>query len=280
MRRMGISVCPLLFTVLLLPIAVAAQTGTNAPARAQSLILAGSTTISPLVAEIARRFEGLNPGVRIEVRPGSSGKGLADLRAKAADIAMVARPLTARERDLFAFPLCRDGAAIIVHRSNPVKGLNRRQLTEVLTGQVVDWKQLAAHSGVIKLAWRSGGGAISDVLLEHLKLKPEQVRIYSTVRENVDAIEFASGDRNAITLSALSAAERSVKTGAPIKLLAYEGVAASSRSVRDRTYPLSRPLSLVTSGVPAGLQKRFVDYAVSDAVTDLHQKHGFIPYQE
>jgi hypothetical protein len=39
-------------------------------------------------------------------------------------------------------------------------------------------------------------------------------------------------------------------------------------------------LSLVTSGVPAGLQKRFVDYAVSDAVTDLHEKHGFVPYQE
>ena len=280
MHRMGISVCPLLFAVLLLPAGGAAQTATNAPGPVQALILAGSTTISPLVTDIARRFERLNPGVRIEIRPGSSGKGLADLRAKAADIAMVARPLTARERDLFEFPLCRDGAAIIVHRSNPLRGMNRRQLTEVLTGQVVDWKQLAAHSGEIKLAWRAGGGAISDLLLDHLKLKPEQVRVYSTVRENTDAIEFASSDRNAITLSALAAAERSVKAGAPIKLLAFEGVAASPRAVRDRTYPLSRPLSLVTSGVPAGLQKRFVDYAVSDAVTDLHEKHGFVPYQE
>ena len=32
--------------------------------------------------------------------------------------------------------------------------------------------------------------------------------------------------------------------------------------------------------VLSNLQKRFVDYAVSDAVTDLHQKHGFVPYQE
>src|SRR5688572_16191668 len=165
-------------------LAADAQTGASDPGRVQSLILSGSTTISPLVTEIARRFEGLNPGVRIEIRPGSSGKGLADLRAKAVDIAMVARPLTARERDLFEFPLCRDGAAIIVNRSNPVKGLNRRQLTEVVTGQVVDWKQLAAHSGEIKLAWRGGGGAISDLLLEHLRIKPAQVLTHSTVQEN------------------------------------------------------------------------------------------------
>jgi hypothetical protein len=26
------------------------------------------------------------------------------------------------------------------------------------------------------------------------------------------------------------------------------------------------------------LQKRLVDYAASEAVTDLHKKHGFVPY--
>jgi phosphate transport system substrate-binding protein len=50
--------------------------------------------------------------------------------------------------------------------------------------------------------------------------------------------------------------------------------------VSDHTYPLSRPLILVTRGVPAGLQKRFIDYAVSGAVADLHEKHGFVRYQE
>src|SRR5687768_17461165 len=146
MRRIRIAVCATLSALLLaMAIAADAQTATNG--RSRALILSGSTTISPLVTDIARRFESLNPGVLIEIRPGSSGKGLADLREKAADIAMVARPLTARERDLFEFPLCRDGAAIIVHRSNPIKELTRRQLTELLTGQVVDWKQLAAHSG-------------------------------------------------------------------------------------------------------------------------------------
>jgi hypothetical protein len=36
----------------------------------------------------------------------------------------------------------------------------------------------------------------------------------------------------------------------------------------------------VTRGVPTGLQKQLVDYATSGAVTDLHEKHGFVPYGE
>jgi len=65
-----------------------------------------------------------------------------------------------------------------------------------------------------------------------------------------------------------------------VKALAYEGVPASTRAVRDRTYLLSRPLILVTRSTPTGLQKQLIDYAASGAVTDLHEKHGFVPYEE
>src|SRR5262245_61043249 len=87
-------------------------------AHAQKLVVTGSSTIYPLMTEIAQRFEGQNPGVSIEVRSGGSAKGIADLRGGAADIAMVSRQLAANERDLFTFSLCRDGAAIVVHRGN------------------------------------------------------------------------------------------------------------------------------------------------------------------
>jgi len=43
---------------------------------------------------------------------------------------------------------------------------------------------------------------------------------------------------------------------------------------------LSRPLNLVTRSLPEGVQKRLVDYAVSRAVNDLHEKHGFVPFED
>jgi phosphate transport system substrate-binding protein len=263
--------------LLLLAPALAGAQSSN---EARPLVLTGSSTIYPLMLEIGRRFERLNPGVNIDVTSGGSGKGISDLRGGISDIAMVSRQLADNERDLFAFALCRDGAAIVVHRSNPLKGLSSRQLSDVLTGKISDWKQLGVRPGPLKLAWRKEGQAIPELVMTHLKLKPEQIRSQATIFENEDAIAFVAKDRNAITLVALGVAEQSVKSGAAVKLLAYGGIPASTRSVRDHTYLLSRPLSLVTRTPPTGLQKRLIDYASSAAVTDLMEKHGFVPYQD
>ena len=244
------------------------------------LVVSGSSTIYPLMVDIARRFEQLNPDASIKVRSTGTGKGIAELRAGVAEIAMVSRPLVDDERLFFSFALCRDGAAIVVHRSNPVKGMNRQQLAGVLTGRIRDWKQLGARPGPIRLAWRSEDQAIPELILRHLKLKPEQVRSHAVFFENADAVEFVARDRGAVTVAALGVAERAAKSGVAVKLLAFEGVAASTRALRVRSYSLSRPLLLVTKSLPEGLQKRLIDFSISRAVNDLHAKHGFVPYED
>jgi phosphate transport system substrate-binding protein len=264
--------------LLLLSPMAGAQTASGAKLPTKQLVITGSSTVYPLMTDIILRFERLNPGASVDIRSVGSGQGIADLRGGASDIAMVSRQLADNERDLFTFPLCRDGAAIVVHGSNPVKGLSSHQLADLLTGNITDWKELGGRPGAIKLAWRTEHQAIPELVLQHLKLKPEQVRSHATFFENADAIRFVANDRNAITMVALGVAERRVKSGAAIKLLAYGGIHASTRTVRDRTYLLSRPLILVTRSTPAGLQKRLVEYAASEAVIDLHKKHGFVPY--
>jgi phosphate transport system substrate-binding protein len=272
------SACAALLLIAAPP--AAAQTSTGADERAKPVVVTGASTIYPLMLDIVRRFEGQNPGISIDVRSGGTGKGIAELRAGVSDIAMVSRPLFDHERELFSFPLCRDGAAIVVHRSNPLKGLSRQQLSDLLTGKTTDWKQLGGRAGAVKLVWRTEQQAIPELILRHLKLKPEQIRSHATVFQNADAVALVANDRNAITLAALGVAERSVKSGAPIKLLAYEGIPASTRTVRERVYLLSRPLILVTRSIPEGAQKRLIDYAVSRAVNDLHEKHGFVPFED
>jgi phosphate transport system substrate-binding protein len=275
-----------LFRILITCIAIALCAAGAPFAAAQpspghtTLVVTGSSTVAPLMIDIARRFETANKGVTIEVRTVGSGKGISDLRAGLCDIAMVSRPMSDAERDLFAYPLSRDGAALVVHRSNAVKGLTSRQLTDVLTGAITDWKQLGGRAGAIKIAWRTEGQGIPELLLHQLKLRNEQIRSHAMFFENVDAIKYAANNRNAIAIAGLALVERSMKSGVPVKALAYEGVAATATTVRDHTYSLSRPLILVTRTVPAGLQKRLVEYSMSGAVLDLQEKHGFIPYRE
>lgn len=68
-----------------------------APAAAQETVLriSGSSTLAPLVTELAKRFRALNPNVRIVVEAGGSGRGVADARSGKSDIGMVSRTLKA-----------------------------------------------------------------------------------------------------------------------------------------------------------------------------------------
>ncbi|MCH9639427.1 MAG: substrate-binding domain-containing protein, partial [Betaproteobacteria bacterium] len=80
-----------------------------ASAASQRLVLTGSSTVAPLVGEIARQFESLNPGVRIDVQTGGSSRGINDARNGIADIGMVSRALKTNEKDLLAFTIALDG---------------------------------------------------------------------------------------------------------------------------------------------------------------------------
>lgn len=43
----------------------------------RSLVLTGSSTVAPLAGELAKRFEALHPGTRIDVQTGGSSSGSA-----------------------------------------------------------------------------------------------------------------------------------------------------------------------------------------------------------
>jgi phosphate transport system substrate-binding protein len=241
----------------------------NSSVGQRKLVIVGAALFMPLMTDISRRFEGLNPGVRIELRLTGVAEGLSIVRAGAADIAMLQRGLQNGERNLFGHPIARDGVAILVNGDNPVKNLASRDLIGILTGRIANWKSLGGRDAPVKLAWRTGEGS-TYFILEYLKLKREQIGPNIVVTDNDDAVTIAS----------VASSERSVKAGTVIKLLTFEGIPAASRTIQNHAYPLSRPLLLVTRAVPEGLQKRFIDYSGSPRVLDLQLKYGFVPYQE
>jgi phosphate transport system substrate-binding protein len=264
----------------LIAFAAHAQPSTPNKPAARKLTVTGSATLFPLVNDIARRFETLHSGTKIDVRADGSGQGIADLRAGVSDISMLSRALFARERDLFGFPIARDGLAVVVHRDNPIKSVSTRQLTDILTGQVVNWRELGGRDMPVRLAWRIHGQGSVELILDRLKLRRDQIDPHTIVDSNEEGIRLAAKDVSVVTLASVAEAERSAHAGVGIKLLAYNGLAASTRTIQSHNYMLSRPMTLVTRQVPQGLQKQFIDYALSREVIDLQVKYGFVPYQE
>jgi phosphate transport system substrate-binding protein len=251
----------------------------SSPVAQRKLVIAGGSVFMPLMTDIARRFEALYPGVRIEFRLTGAAEALSAMRRGGVDVAMLQRALQVGEQDLFGYPIARDGSAVVVNRDNPVKNITSRELIGILTGRIANWKALGGADAPIRLAWRSGQGS-TYFILEYLKLKREQIGPHIEVANNDDAIKFAASNPNSLVLASVAMSERKIKTGAAIRMLAFDGLPAASRTIQNHAYPLSRPLMLVTRAVPEGLQKEFIDYSGSPRVLDLQLKYGFVPYEE
>lgn len=243
------------------------------------LVVTGSSTLAPLVAEIGRRFEQRHPGVRIDVQTGGSSRGIRDVRTRAADIGMVSRALQPSEWDLSVFTIARDGVCPIVHRDNPVASLTRQQLVAIYTGQVRNWKQLGGRDAPIVVVNKASGRATLQVLLDYLQLREDQLRADIVIGDNQEGIQTVATNRQAIGYVSLGAAEYEQQNGVPIRLLAVSGVEATTAELASGRFPISRPLNLVTRGAPAELAGEFIQFCQSEQVDDLIRKFYFVPIE-
>lgn len=244
------------------------------------LLLTGSSTMAPLMTAIGRRFEGLHPGVRVEVQTGGSSRGIADTRQGKADIGMASYALTDKEVDLYGFPIARDGVCLILHRDNPVRTLSDRQVVDIYTGRIANWQKVGGRNApVAVLNAREGYGSV-DLFTRYFNLGYDAIKARQLVGDNQSRIRAIIDNPNAIAYVSVGEAERRAQAGTPIKLLPVGGVAATSNNIRTGNFPISRPLTLVTKSLPTGLAKEFIEFSLSSQVMDLILAHDFVPYQD
>lgn len=241
------------------------------------LILTGSSTIAPLALEIGRRFESLNPGVRIDVQSGGSSRGIADARSGLADIGLVSRALNSNEIDLKAHLIARDGVTVITHAKNPVVTLSKAQIIDIYTGKITNWKTLGGRDQRITVVNKAEGRSTLELFTHYFGLKNEQIRAQVIIGDNQQGIKTVAGNPGAIGYVSIGTAEYEADAGTPIRLLPLDGVKALVANVTNESFPLARPLNLVTKAVATGLAKRFIDFAQSAAVNDIIKDQFFVP---
>jgi len=61
-----------------------------------------------------------------------------------------------------------------------------------------------------------------------------------------------------------------------VKPLLVEGVAPSAETVKNGTYPISRPLFMYTNGQPTGVVKQFIDLNKTSNGMRMISELGFV----
>lgn len=253
------------------------EAGSESGESSGQLVLTGSSTIAPLATEIGKRFEEAHPDVQVDVQTGGSSRGIADARSGVADIGMASRSLKDEEANLLAFTLALDGISLIAHRDNPVQTLSDDQVRSIYTGEISNWEEVGGNDAPITVVNKAEGRSTLELFLEHFGLEGTDVQADTVIGDNEQGIKTVAGDPNSVGYVSIGTAEYNAADGVPIKLLPAGGVEASTENVRNGTFPISRPLNLVTESQPEGLRKEFIDFAQSNDVQDLVEEQFFVP---
>lgn len=241
--------------------------------------LSGSSTLAPVISEIAQHYE-REQGIEINVQSGGSGRGLNDLHEGLTDIAMVSRALKPEELGdgrFQAVTVARDGIALIVHADNPVKALSSDQVRAVYRGEVDNWSALGGPDREITVINKASGRATLEVFLLHFGLDEQAIAADMIIGENQQGIKTVASNPDAIGYVSIGAAEYEEQAGTPIRLVALDGVAATTAAVANGDYPLSRQLNLVMAAQPRPAVSDFVEFARSARAAGFYHEHYFIP---
>ena len=240
----------------------------------------GSSTIEPLISEIAKRYEIENPHVQIEVQAGGSNKGLVAARQRNADIVMVSRSLTTNDGDLQVFPIAKDGISIVLNDENTVSQLTPEQVIAVYTDEINNWQDLGGADAPIFVLNKSEDHGTFDLFKQFFEFENLEIHADQIVGDNEEVIEAVQSIPNAIGYVSIGTAEYEIVHGASLKLLPINGVLATIANVDNDQFPLTRLLYLVTVSSPTGLTEDFITYAQSGEVKDLVKEQSFIPLSD
>ena len=252
--------------------------GLAVPCYAEKIVVAGSTTVLPIAQKAAEVFMNSNPGADISVRGGGSGVGIASLIDGTCDIADSSRPIKDTELDKAvtngrspkANVIAMDGICVIVHPSNSVEALTGKQVKDIYTGKISNWKQVGGSDEKIVVISRDSSSGTFEAFGE-LALKGEKVR--------PDALLQASNQAVASIVSRTPGAICYVGLGyltSSVKALDIDGIKASKETVLTGKYSIGRPLFMYTNGAPKGLAKEFIDFILSQEGQKLVEEEGFV----
>ena len=108
------------------------------------IVLAGSTSVSPVMQKLADAYKAIYSDVTLEIQQTGSGAGITSTIEGACDIGMSSRDLKPEEtaEGIEGTTIAMDGIAVVVNNENSVEDLTSEQIRQIFTGEVTDWSQV------------------------------------------------------------------------------------------------------------------------------------------
>lgn len=108
------------------------------------IVIAGSSSVTPVMEKLVEAYAKVNPNVEIEVQESDSSTGMQSTIDGLCDIGMASRELKDSETEagLVATEIAKDGIAVIVNNDSGITDLTSDQVKQIYTGEILTWDEV------------------------------------------------------------------------------------------------------------------------------------------
>ncbi|MDP4179239.1 MAG: phosphate ABC transporter substrate-binding protein [Bacillota bacterium] len=236
-----------------------------------SITAAGSTALQPLADAASKKFTDKNPDATITVQGGGSGTGLSQIASGSIDIgdsdlaaeeklsADQAKALVDHKVCVVAF------GTIINSKVTGVDNLTKKQLQDIFTGKIKNWKDVGGNDLEIHVVNRPASSGTRATFKKYALDGMDEVQGVGLTEDSSGAVlktvQTTDGSISYLASSYLWVSSNDV-TG--IKVLKLDGVEMKSDTVSSGKYPIWSYEHMYTKGEASGLTKAFIDYLMND----------------
>lgn len=247
---------------------------------AGNLVIKGSDTLgAKLVPQLAEAYKAKNPGTSFEIAAEGSTTGLTAIIDGTAAIGMSSRHAKpteissgkAKGVELKETIVAYDGLAVIVNEKSPLKNLTKKQVEQIFTGDIADWSAVGGAAGKISIYTRNTSSGTYSDWKELAMKKRDYAPASQKMAGNEQIAAEVAKNPNGIGYVGLAYVK-----AAGIKVLDIEGAKLTDATVRDKSYPYSRPTFYYTNGEPKDDAKKFVDFTLSEDGQKIARQVGFV----
>lgn len=249
-RNIMVVVGPLL-ALLLTPCTTLALTG--------RIVIAGYGPEQPVIQDLARAFEKLHPGTAIDLEWDKTVRAVEMVKAREAHVAVA----DGTDPELDSAIIAWDGIAVITNFSNPLTELTSEQLRGLLTGKLARWSDLEGADKPVEVIARSGNGNLTAGLEKSLGIAGRMAKTAMTARSDQQTLRLVSGRDAAISYMSLRAALRALEDGIPVRILTIDHVEPGEPTVANGSYPIKRPVIMLSGFEKDPLTASFLSFAQS-----------------
>ena len=250
------------------------------------LSYSGSSTIGMgvLDAGAVKAFE-QKTGIKFKsVEQPGSGKGIKALLEGKVTMAGASRKLETEEKkqNLIGTAIGYDAIAVFVNKKNPVNNLTKEQIKGIFTGKIKNWKEVGGKDAPIRVNTEIAGEKRATMLaFQEMAMDKAP---YGTGFKEIDfprdqIVEVAKDENGICSVSFGLLAAVSADLRDKVKAFNVGGIDPSDKNIQSGAYPISRPLLLVTNGLPKGNVKKFIDFMLSKEGQDIVNKN-FVPVRK